>query len=315
MPKTTPFFSQTISLSLSQTYSVATPSPSLLRSTPPAASATPSSAPSASSSTAASPEPDRRSPSSRSAVSPAAFPAVQISLRRVAGERRMGRRRAKSRLAVNLTGPIRRRRRLRRQLLRRQRPPQIHRARLRRSSPSPRYNSSAPPRPPPSNASASGAHGQRIRCPPDFLQQVLFQFLQLVLFQFLQLLLFQFLHLYSNLMETGAKIRVYGTKACKGDKVEITSSDGNEAKGTFEELYVQVSADTYDKVDAAVALIEMLVTPVSSILPRCEWVPHFPRTDQVPGLVYILESHLLWCSSNSFSSLQIIKGDSNTTLG
>ncbi|KAG5524950.1 hypothetical protein RHGRI_031588 [Rhododendron griersonianum] len=209
----------------------------MLRSTPPAASATTSSAPSASSSTAASPEPDRRSPSSRSAVSPVAFPAVQISLRRVAGERRMGRRRAKSRLAVNLTGPIRRRRRLRRQLLRRQRPPQIHRARLRRSSPSPRYNSSAPPRPPPSNASASGAHGQRIRCPPDFLQQ-----------------------------ETGAKIRVYGTKACKGDKVEITSSDGNEAKGTFEELYVQVSADTYDKVDAAVALIEMLVTPVSDPL-------------------------------------------------
>ncbi|KAE9462321.1 hypothetical protein C3L33_05776, partial [Rhododendron williamsianum] len=47
------------------------------------------------------------------------------------------------------------------------------------------------------------------------------------------------------------------------EKVEITSSDGNEAKGTFEELYVQVSADTYEKVDAAVALIEMLVTPVS----------------------------------------------------
>ncbi|KAG5517708.1 hypothetical protein RHGRI_038179 [Rhododendron griersonianum] len=63
--------------------------------------------------------------------------------------------------------------------------------------------------------------------------------------------------------ETGAKIRVYGTKARKGEKVEITSSDGNEAKGTFEELYVQVSADTYEKVDAAVALIEMLVTPVS----------------------------------------------------
>lgn len=63
--------------------------------------------------------------------------------------------------------------------------------------------------------------------------------------------------------ETGAKIRVYGTKAHKGDKVEINSSEGNEAPGAFEELYVQISADTYEKVDAAVALIEMLVTPVS----------------------------------------------------
>ncbi|XP_052186142.1 uncharacterized protein LOC127797339 isoform X2 [Diospyros lotus] len=42
---------------------------------------------------------------------------------------------------------------------------------------------------------------------------------------------------------------------------EIMPSDGNEAH--YEELYVRISADTYEKVDAAVALIELLVTPVS----------------------------------------------------
>ncbi|KAG5555123.1 hypothetical protein RHGRI_012602 [Rhododendron griersonianum] len=59
--------------------------------------------------------------------------------------------------------------------------------------------------------------------------------------------------------------------------VEITSSDGNEAKGTFEELYVQVSADTYDKFDAAVALIEMLVTPVSILWPDGIFLTKHPK--------------------------------------
>ncbi|XP_059628820.1 uncharacterized protein LOC132271449 [Cornus florida] len=63
--------------------------------------------------------------------------------------------------------------------------------------------------------------------------------------------------------ETGAKIQVYGTKADTGEKSEITSSDGNEIHGAYHELYVRVSADAYGKVDAAVALIELLVTPVS----------------------------------------------------
>ncbi|XAR60447.1 hypothetical protein NMG60_11033833 [Bertholletia excelsa] len=63
--------------------------------------------------------------------------------------------------------------------------------------------------------------------------------------------------------ETGAKVRVYGTKEDTGEKVEITSNDGNEVHGGYKELYVQVSADMYEKVDAAVALIELLVTPVS----------------------------------------------------
>ncbi|KAK3016124.1 hypothetical protein RJ639_006158 [Escallonia herrerae] len=63
--------------------------------------------------------------------------------------------------------------------------------------------------------------------------------------------------------ETGAKLRVYGTKAETGEKVEINPSDGNETQSTCREMYVHVCADTYEKVDAAVALIEILVNPVS----------------------------------------------------
>ncbi|MFS7916102.1 putative K domain, splicing factor 1, helix-hairpin domain, K domain, type 1 superfamily [Helianthus anomalus] len=62
--------------------------------------------------------------------------------------------------------------------------------------------------------------------------------------------------------ETGAKIRVYGTKAGTKKESEITSSDGNEVNGDYEKLYVHVTAETYEKVDAAVSLIELLVTPV-----------------------------------------------------
>ncbi|XP_010940320.1 uncharacterized protein [Elaeis guineensis] len=63
--------------------------------------------------------------------------------------------------------------------------------------------------------------------------------------------------------ETGAKIQVYGTKKDTGEKHEIMQSDIPEAQGAYEELYVNVSADTFEKVDAAVALIELLLTPVS----------------------------------------------------
>ncbi|KAL8227257.1 hypothetical protein R6Q57_017089 [Mikania cordata] len=62
--------------------------------------------------------------------------------------------------------------------------------------------------------------------------------------------------------ETGAKIRVYGTKVNTKKESEITSSDGNEVNGDYEKLYVLVTAETYEKVDAAVSLIELLVTPV-----------------------------------------------------
>ncbi|XP_075515864.1 uncharacterized protein LOC142550673 [Primulina tabacum] len=63
--------------------------------------------------------------------------------------------------------------------------------------------------------------------------------------------------------ETGAKIRVYGTKADKGGKFEVNSTDTKETVRSYEDLYVHVSADTFEKIDAAVALIELLVTPVS----------------------------------------------------
>lgn len=46
-------------------------------------------------------------------------------------------------------------------------------------------------------------------------------------------------------------------------QVEITPTDEKEIEKTCEDMYVHVSADTFEKVDAAVALIELLVTPVS----------------------------------------------------
>lgn len=61
--------------------------------------------------------------------------------------------------------------------------------------------------------------------------------------------------------ETGAKIQVFGTKADSGGQVEITP-DG-KVDNAYEDMYVNVSADSYEKVDAAVALIELLVTSFS----------------------------------------------------
>lgn len=62
--------------------------------------------------------------------------------------------------------------------------------------------------------------------------------------------------------ETGAKVQVYGKKADTGDKVEISSADSNDILGTYEELYVQISADSFEKVDAAVSLVELLLTSI-----------------------------------------------------
>lgn len=44
---------------------------------------------------------------------------------------------------------------------------------------------------------------------------------------------------------------------------EIHQADIGEVQGAYEDLYINVSADTHDKVDAATALIELLLTPVS----------------------------------------------------
>ncbi|XP_078150951.1 RNA-binding KH domain-containing protein isoform X2 [Carex rostrata] len=65
--------------------------------------------------------------------------------------------------------------------------------------------------------------------------------------------------------ETGARIRVHGTKKGTGEKREITQEDIQEAPTTYEDIYIDVSADTYDKVDAAVALLETLLTSATSI--------------------------------------------------
>ncbi|XP_015581899.2 splicing factor 1 [Ricinus communis] len=66
--------------------------------------------------------------------------------------------------------------------------------------------------------------------------------------------------------ETGARIHVLGTKANTGEKVEISPSGGNDTQDAYEELNVHVSADTFEKVDGAIALIELLVTSVSGNL-------------------------------------------------
>ncbi|KAG9136329.1 hypothetical protein Leryth_003892 [Lithospermum erythrorhizon] len=63
--------------------------------------------------------------------------------------------------------------------------------------------------------------------------------------------------------ETGAKLRVFGRKMESRDEVEITTTLEKESNCAYEELYVQVTADTYEKVDAAVDLIGLLIAPVS----------------------------------------------------
>lgn len=63
--------------------------------------------------------------------------------------------------------------------------------------------------------------------------------------------------------ETGAKIKVFGIKANTGEKAEINASDGNETINACSDVYVHIAADTYEKVDSAVELIEMLITPIS----------------------------------------------------
>lgn len=46
-------------------------------------------------------------------------------------------------------------------------------------------------------------------------------------------------------------------------QAEIKQYAGSDIQGEYEKLYVHVSADTFEKVDAAVAVIELLVTSVS----------------------------------------------------
>uniref|UniRef100_M1D5F0 Transcription or splicing factor n=1 Tax=Solanum tuberosum TaxID=4113 RepID=M1D5F0_SOLTU len=66
--------------------------------------------------------------------------------------------------------------------------------------------------------------------------------------------------------------------------VEVTS--GETDSGAYEEMHVQVSAETYEKVDAAVALIELLVTP-ASMTPAPQ-----PQKRQVMEKLFPLKQHL-----------------------
>lgn len=63
--------------------------------------------------------------------------------------------------------------------------------------------------------------------------------------------------------ETGTKITIRGKGAVKEGKLQAFRRDGKEVDGAFEDLHVHITADTYEKVDAAVAIIEPLLTPIS----------------------------------------------------
>ncbi|CAK9314126.1 unnamed protein product [Citrullus colocynthis] len=66
--------------------------------------------------------------------------------------------------------------------------------------------------------------------------------------------------------ETGAKIRICGIKAGTGEKDEIKPTDVHRIHNAYEELYVYMSADTFDKIDAAISVIELLITSISGNL-------------------------------------------------
>ncbi|XP_004502217.1 uncharacterized protein [Cicer arietinum] len=61
--------------------------------------------------------------------------------------------------------------------------------------------------------------------------------------------------------ETGTKIKVHGTKADTGEKGEI--KPGTDIQCSYKEMHVNISADSFDKVDAAVSIIELLISSVT----------------------------------------------------
>ncbi|CAD6266372.1 unnamed protein product [Miscanthus lutarioriparius] len=54
-----------------------------------------------------------------------------------------------------------------------------------------------------------------------------------------------------------------GLRKSMEKRVRFGHQDINEVQDAYEDLYINVSADSYDKVDAAVVLIELLLAPVS----------------------------------------------------
>ncbi|EOA23614.1 hypothetical protein CARUB_v10016814mg [Capsella rubella] len=61
---------------------------------------------------------------------------------------------------------------------------------------------------------------------------------------------------------TGAKVQIFGTKT-EGEKIELSPSHESEIQTPWQTLYFQISSDTYEKVDAAIAVIELLMSSVS----------------------------------------------------
>ncbi|KAF8647460.1 hypothetical protein HU200_065372 [Digitaria exilis] len=111
------------------------------------------------------------------------------------------------------------------------------------------------------------------------------------------------------LPETGAVIQVFGTKKISGEKSEIHLQDINETQAAYEDLHINVSADSYDKVDAAVALIELLLAPVSvksaatstattvSSTVTSDVVNPGQSTTSVPGLLHYQSQNTPWLST------------------
>ncbi|KAI4381273.1 hypothetical protein MLD38_007361 [Melastoma candidum] len=66
--------------------------------------------------------------------------------------------------------------------------------------------------------------------------------------------------------ETGTKIQVIGIRKGTKDKGEVIQSDRNDLHNSYEEMYVHITAETFDKVDAAISVIEPLITSVSGNL-------------------------------------------------
>ncbi|AES71884.2 RNA-binding KH domain protein [Medicago truncatula] len=61
--------------------------------------------------------------------------------------------------------------------------------------------------------------------------------------------------------ETGTKIKIHGTKADTGEKGEI--KPGTDVQCGYQEMHVNISADSFDKVDAAISIIELLISSVT----------------------------------------------------
>ncbi|TKY47839.1 Branchpoint-bridging protein [Spatholobus suberectus] len=64
--------------------------------------------------------------------------------------------------------------------------------------------------------------------------------------------------------ETGAKIKIHGTTADTGEKGEI--KPGTDIQCSYKEMHVNISADSFDKVDATMSIIELLITSVTGNL-------------------------------------------------